>query len=164
MEFFKARAAQIVRRSRDPVRCLQLMRSKVEAFVQSGNRCEQPITNQVISPPKLPVGVLVITADQPPTTTEDMAGLETGLEMEVDEEPVQVAASYFFNTKPEKLLEVEYCQMEGFVLALNSDEGRLKVCADVYGRCVSALFRGWLEARAHHGRELLTESVRGEGV
>jgi hypothetical protein len=37
MEFFNARAAQIAWQSRDPARCMHLMRSKVEAFVQSGN-------------------------------------------------------------------------------------------------------------------------------
>ena len=36
LEGFKVRALQIVRKSRDPARCLQLMRAKASAFLESG--------------------------------------------------------------------------------------------------------------------------------
>jgi hypothetical protein len=134
MEFLKARAAQIARQSRDPARCLHLMRSEVKAFVQSGNNNlsggggEQPVATQVYSPP---VFALVATA-----TIEDAIGSEAGLEVESDKEPVQVAAIPLFSTEPVTPLEVEICQLKGFVLVRNSDEGMLKAFADAYGRCV----------------------------
>jgi hypothetical protein len=56
---------------------------------------------------------------------EDATGSEAGLEVESDKEPVQVAAIPLFSTEPVTPLEVEICQLKGFVLVRNSDEGML---------------------------------------
>ena len=76
MECFKARAMQIIRKSRDPSRCLELMRIKADSLLDSGGSSERGLCSSPEIPLPLQVGTttLVLNGAQLAAPEIDITG------------------------------------------------------------------------------------------